>query len=425
MSKTLQFRRGSTGLIATFAGSDGEIFIDTSKATVVVMDGATLGGNPLATETFVTSAVSRLATTSVPGTVKIDASSIVINSGVISVPAATSGYAGIVRPDGTSLVVNLGAIQLNPIQPSSFAVSGSVIMSSPYMFRNRLVNGNFQLWQRGSTTSTNNCYLADRWFGANITDYRQSTDVPANQGYAYSAEWSNSGLTYPLLSQRIPSLEAANLVSSTVTLSFWAKNIFGTSNLYVELLYPSTADLFTSTMINMSGGTLLSPTGGPTSSWGYYTYTWSSSILNTGFANGLEVRIVRDIASTSTTRIAGVQLEAGPVATPFERLPVQQQLDLCYRYAQPITNLYGNEYTTTLSTFGGLLPVPMRTTPTTNTVNISSLALAGVGAAASLASFTVNTATPNYVRFQVSHAAAGAIGVTAEPTLTGLLTAEL
>ena len=110
MSKTLQFRRGSTTLINTFAGSDGELFVDTSKSTVVVMDGATLGGTPLATESFVTAALLRLSTSSVPGTVKIDGTSITISSGTISVPVATSGQIGIARTDGTSIIVNAGEI---------------------------------------------------------------------------------------------------------------------------------------------------------------------------------------------------------------------------------------------------------------------------------------------------------------------------
>lgn len=423
MSKTLQFRRGSTTLIATFAGSDGELFVDTSKSTVVVMDGATLGGTPLATESFVTAALLRLSTTSVPGTVKIDGTSITISSGTISVPVATSGQIGIARADGTSIIVNAGVVQLNPVQPNSFAVSGSVVMSSPFAFRNKLINGNLLFWQRGTTTSTNNSYLADRWVGTNITDQRQSSDVP-NSSFPYSLEWSNSGLSYPLVAQRIPALEAASCVSSAMTISFWAKNLAGASNLYVELAYPITADTFTSTMVNVTGGAV-GIGGGPTSSWTYYTYTWNTSVMAAGFANGLECRIVRDVATTSTTRIAGIQLEHGPVATPFERAPLYLQQAQCQRFAQPVTNLYGNQYTTTLSTFGGLLPVPMRTVPTTNTLNIASLAIAGVGAAAGLASFTVNTATANYVRLQVTHNSVGAIGVPVEPTLTGLLTAEL
>ena len=50
MAKTLQFRRGTTAVLASQTGSVGELFVDTSKTTVVVMDGATAGGTPLAKE---------------------------------------------------------------------------------------------------------------------------------------------------------------------------------------------------------------------------------------------------------------------------------------------------------------------------------------------------------------------------------------
>ena len=50
MAKTLQFRRDSTGNLSSVTGSVGEIFIDTTKKTVVVMDGSTAGGFPLELE---------------------------------------------------------------------------------------------------------------------------------------------------------------------------------------------------------------------------------------------------------------------------------------------------------------------------------------------------------------------------------------
>lgn len=50
MSTQIQRRRGSTLEHAIFTGASGEITVDTSKNTVVVHDGATAGGHPLAKE---------------------------------------------------------------------------------------------------------------------------------------------------------------------------------------------------------------------------------------------------------------------------------------------------------------------------------------------------------------------------------------
>jgi hypothetical protein len=48
VSVAIQFRRGTTSNHSAFAGLLGEITIDTTKKVVVVHDGSTLGGNPLA-----------------------------------------------------------------------------------------------------------------------------------------------------------------------------------------------------------------------------------------------------------------------------------------------------------------------------------------------------------------------------------------
>jgi hypothetical protein len=57
MATILQLRRGTTTQHNTFTGAVGEVTVDTTKDTVVVHDGTTAGGKPLATEAFVTSAI--------------------------------------------------------------------------------------------------------------------------------------------------------------------------------------------------------------------------------------------------------------------------------------------------------------------------------------------------------------------------------
>jgi hypothetical protein len=51
MPKQVKRRRGTTAQHASFTGAAGEITVDTTKKTVVVHDGATAGGFPLASET--------------------------------------------------------------------------------------------------------------------------------------------------------------------------------------------------------------------------------------------------------------------------------------------------------------------------------------------------------------------------------------
>jgi hypothetical protein len=47
-SFAVQIRRGTTAEHSTFTGLVGEITVDTTKDTLVVHDGATAGGYPLA-----------------------------------------------------------------------------------------------------------------------------------------------------------------------------------------------------------------------------------------------------------------------------------------------------------------------------------------------------------------------------------------
>lgn len=52
----LQLRRGTTAQHSTFTGLVGEITVDTDKDTIVVHDGSTAGGIPLAKSSEVVTA---------------------------------------------------------------------------------------------------------------------------------------------------------------------------------------------------------------------------------------------------------------------------------------------------------------------------------------------------------------------------------
>jgi hypothetical protein len=139
MPKIVQHRRGTTAEVAGITGAAGELFVDTSKVTVVVMDGITQGGVPLATETNLNSLSSSLqslssnistyvntATTVVTGIVRPDGTSILVTSGVISARLGSSSTAGILRPDGTSILVTSGVISIAAIGVATSAIAGTV-----------------------------------------------------------------------------------------------------------------------------------------------------------------------------------------------------------------------------------------------------------------------------------------------------------
>jgi hypothetical protein len=100
-----------------------------------------------------------------------------------------------------------------------------------------------------------------------------------------------------------------------------------------------------------------------------------------------------------TLTLTGVQLEAGPVATPFERLPQQAQLAWCQRYYyRHVVGTFGAfcmgmAYSTVGAFVMESLPVPMRTLPTLgNGGNLTIFSAAGAGIA--LTGITIDAAEP-------------------------------
>lgn len=85
MSTAVQLRRGTTAQHAGFTGAAGEVTVDTDKDTVVVHDGATAGGHPLAKD----ATIGARKASAVAGTV--DAITATFSPAFASL-AATAGY---------------------------------------------------------------------------------------------------------------------------------------------------------------------------------------------------------------------------------------------------------------------------------------------------------------------------------------------
>ena len=146
MARIVQHRRGTTAEVAGITGAAGELFVDTSKVTLVVMDGILQGGVPLATETSVTqlsstvvgvianvSSVSSVAATasnkadSISSTLATVSSQVGVNTASIgsmsatllslsstvaniSVPTGTTTTLGIVRPNNSSINISANGV---------------------------------------------------------------------------------------------------------------------------------------------------------------------------------------------------------------------------------------------------------------------------------------------------------------------------
>ena len=299
---------------------------------------------------------------------------------------------------------------------NTVTVSGTVAMGSSFK-RNRIINGNMLVWQRGTTGfATTDTYCADRWIAkadTTFTSASQSTDAPS--GFKYSLSVSGTG--YAGAYQRIEALNCTDLSGQTVTISFWAKQASGagTNSLSVAIYYPNSADVY-------SGGvTQLVATQYATgsSSWARYSFIFTG--LPSGVLNGMSPYILSNVAGASTILITGVQIEVGTVATPYEMQIYSDQLAQCQRYyvdSNPgsATAAYTNiQYS--LSGAGWpigtiSLPVTMRTAPTISTRNVTLTNASGL---------VIGSVFPNYFYGSVSVSVASSYTVSLNYTASAEL----
>lgn len=256
--------------------------------------------------------------------------------------------------------------------------------------KNRLINGDFSVAQRGtsftSTSSANDddTYTLDRWYilsdGNDAIDVTQETSVvPTNQKYAIALDVETVNKKFGI-AQIIENINCVGLTGNTVTLSFKAK-VSSTAKLdnvkAAIVAWSGTADTVTSDIISAWNVEGTNPTlianatyeNTPanlnlTTSYATYSVTVPVDTASTG---NIIVFIWSDVTDTTLgdfLYITDVQLEPGAVATPFERRSYGQELGLCQRYAylnqQGDT---GRAETTTKTNNSVKFPVTMRTSP--------------------------------------------------------------
>ena len=305
--------------------------------------------------------------------------------------------------------------------------------ASPYVLKNRIINGAMVIDQRNagaSVTPTNGQYIVDRWQAwANqaskftVQQNAGSVTPPAGfinyLGVTSSSAYSVAAGDYFFLEQPIEGLNVTDLnwgtaSAQTVTLSFWVRSsLTGTfagslrnsasNRSYVFSYTISSANTWEQKSVTIAGdtsGTWLTTSGigiqlqfslgagstysGTAGSWSannYVSATGATSVVGT---NG------------ATFYITGVQLEIGTSATPFERRLYNQELANCQRYCLKYcgntlyedvnVNLIGFNGTTAYGTI--FTVVPMRSSPSvtsgtlrlvdqTNVISVSSIVASG------------------------------------------------
>lgn len=225
----------------------------------------------------------------------------------------------------------------------------------PFVLRNKLLNGNFDIWQRGTTNTSTDTFgfLADRWgrgvTGSSISQSRQlftvgQTAVPNNPAaYWEGVVTSSAGASnYAYLYQAIENVRT--LSGQSAVLTFWAK-ADAARNMAVEFFQLFGTGGSPSSTVYGIGVT----TCALTTSWQKFTVSVtvpsvSGKTLGSNNDDRFAVVFWFDAGSSFNTRtnslgqqsgtfsIAQVQLEQGTAATSFEQRPPSVEVPMCQRY---------------------------------------------------------------------------------------------
>ena len=219
---------------------------------------------------------------------------------------------------------------------------GAVYDSGALTNRNLIINGAFQCWQRGTSSTTHGYGSADRWFhyttGTGFT-FAQSTDAP--DGFTYSLTTTGTPADEYNITQGIE-LPAANEAGvlfngQTITVSYYAKSSVAGDRLWNMLIFRTSAASSSGQVVvdfDNTNNNLLS------TSWQRFSKTYTIGVAPANNCNQLAFAIrSRNNANSSATpagniSVTGVQIELGSEATPFEHRSFADELARCERYFQ-------------------------------------------------------------------------------------------
>jgi hypothetical protein len=284
----------------------------------------------------------------------------------------------------------------NAVSVAQYGSSGTTLG-----FKNRLINGNMVINQRGySGTPTSGTYTLDRYFYNS-----DSTRITISQSSTAPAGFSNSILVTSNAASSISTGQFTNLCqiiegynmtdlawgtasAQTVTLSFWVYcSLTGTFGGAVRNAgsggyygYPftytiSAANTWTYVSVTIPGPTNTTYAWNGGNSQGMYV--WWDFGTGTTYTNTAGTWVNQNVVGANgTTKLVntngatwymtGAQLEVGPVATTYDFLPYTTELQLCQRYYWKIVNphLAGvASNASNVNRMGASYPVTMRAAP--------------------------------------------------------------
>jgi hypothetical protein len=275
------------------------------------------------------------------------------------------------------------------------ASSGTPIVAG----KNAIINGNFDIWQRGTSSGSAGYQTADRWYenASNTTTFaRESTTVPT--GSTYSFKMTAGATAQMWLQQAIETFNAVQFAGQTITASAQVQASVSTG-MSLKVFYSTTVDNPVATgwteITATSGGTATATSGSFTTLSGIFAIpSTTKSIL-------FQVITTSTVANGVVVYVGKTQFELGSVVTTFSRAAgnIQGELAACQRYYYRLTAdatnpapLYGFGTGTaaTSGRFGINLLSTMRVPPTS--IDYNSLGMSdGVNATTAITSLALLT----------------------------------
>lgn len=190
--------------------------------------------------------------------------------------------------------------------------------------RNMIINGDFQVWQRG--TSGTSGYVADRWRGFSTTSQSKQYDSEVGNYIQFTS--SNPALIYYGIELSETGQVTPFEVGETYTISLKVKSegvMFKPNCSFRDGLGGGTNTVFSSREIKPHKGT---------GEWEDVVYQFTVDAAPHSTAKLFELTIVSWDYSNTPFNIAQVQMVKGKVATPFEHRSYGEEYALCQRYYQ-------------------------------------------------------------------------------------------
>jgi hypothetical protein len=292
------------------------------------------------------------------------------HSGAPAIRVGASGAADAALKDGIRFDKDAGA--------ASFP-SGLLLPVTG--FRNRIRNGLFQVWQRGTSFSIAagvQTPVADGWLAyvSNVGSGTTVSRITAPAGFRAAQAMSLQGSSIPAGSgisfrQRFEGEWFKDMAGDAAVLSFdvAASTSAGTLTGWIVVNTNTGVDNGTYSTAVVTGRTFTIPGGG-----GRVSVNLTGA-ETASFALGGSISIqFQQWTATGNVSISlgSVQLEKGTIANPLEFRPLTIERLLCQRYLQRLIGWSGVWLTSTDLPMSGQFAVPMRTTPTLQIIDGAS-----------------------------------------------------